>query len=80
MKLPESPLTEREERIIEANDLLGSDCPNPECDRTPRVADLTDDGTLYVSHEGDTAGLDSRAGRGETDGCRVPPEHDPTLE
>lgn len=76
---PESPLTTREERIIEANQTIGDDCPNPECDKTPRVADLSDDGTLYITHHEDGVGLESNSPRGETDGCRVPAEHDPTV-
>lgn len=76
---PTNPLTERESRIIEANGLDMTECPNPECDLTPEVCDLTSDGTLYVVHEEDGVGMASRTPRGETDGCRVPPEHDPTL-
>lgn len=80
MELAENPLTDRAERIIEANaGVVDNECPNPDCDRTVRVADVTSDGTLYVSHEGDGTGLDSRSERGETDGCRIDPEHDPTL-
>lgn len=77
--LPENPLTDRESRIIEANADLPDACPNEECDCTPHVADLTADGTLYVSHEEDGAGRRSRSPRGETDGCRISPESDYTL-
>lgn len=78
MKVASSPLTQREERIIDANsELQGEECP--ECGRTVNVCDLMDDGTLYVSHEGDRAGINSRSPRGETDGCDVDPENDPTL-
>jgi len=77
---PRNPLTDREERIIEANANLPDACPNPDCEFTPEVADLTSDGTLYVVHEEDRVGMQSRTPRGETDGCRVPSEHDPTLD
>lgn len=76
---PVSPLSDREERIIDANAEIEDECPNPDCDLTPDVADLASDGTLYVAHEEDGVGMNSRSPRGETDGCRVPPEFDPTL-
>lgn len=73
--LPESPLTEREERIIEANSAL-DECP--ECGRDVAAADLTDSGHLYVSHVDDEIGLDSRRDD-SLKGCRVEPSNDPTL-
>lgn len=76
---PTNPLTNREERIVEANAHLPESCPNPDCDFTPEVADLTSDGTLYIAHEEDRVGMQSRSPRGETDGCRIDPEHDYTL-
>lgn len=76
---PTNPLTDRQERIVEANAHLPDVCPNPNCDLTPNVADLTADGTLYISHEEDSVGLNSRTDRGDTDGCRVDPSEDPTL-
>jgi hypothetical protein len=77
---PENPLTDRESRIIEANAHLPEECPNPDCEFTPEVADLTSDGTLYVVHEEDGVGMQSRSPRGETDGCRIDAEHDYTLD
>lgn len=74
--LPESPLSDREERIVEANATVES-CP--ECGRDVEAVDVLSDGTLYVSHEGDRVGTASRSPRGATDGCRVGHEHDPTL-
>ena len=80
MNTPQNPLTEREQRIVEANnELNGEESPLPECDLTVAACDLTDDGTLYVSYEEDGVGLQSRTQRGETDGDRVPAEYDPTL-
>lgn len=79
MKRPTSPLTNREERIIEANAHLPESCPNPDCEFTPEVADLTSDGTLYIAHEEDRVGVSSRTPRSETDGCRIGHEHDYTL-
>jgi hypothetical protein len=79
MNVPSSPLTEREKRIVQANSEIEGECPNPDCDLTVDVCDLTSDGVLYVSHEEDGVGLASRTDRGETDGCRVSPEFDPTL-
>lgn len=76
---PTNPLTNREQRIIEANAHLIESCPNPDCDLTPEVADLTSDGTLYIAHEEDGVGLASRTPRGETDGCRIGHENDYTL-
>lgn len=77
--VPDNPLSEREKRIIEANaELQGEECPDPDCDLTVKVVDLTDDDTLYVSHEEDRVGMASRSPRGETDGCRISPEADPT--
>ena len=96
-KRPTNPLTNREQRIVEANahlrraegdgdstaerssGRLPGACPNPDCDLTPEVADLTQDGTLYIAHEEDGVGLASRTPRGETDGCRIDAEHDYTL-
>lgn len=75
----ENPLTSREERIIEGNALDLGECPNPDCDLTPEVADVTSDGHLFVVHEEDGVGLDSRTKRGESDGCEIDPKHDPTL-
>lgn len=73
--LAENPLTENEERVIDANaELQGEECPDPECEREVHVVDLSNDGTLYVSHVGDGAGLRSRSDRGETDGCRITDE------
>jgi hypothetical protein len=77
---PTNPLTTREERIVEANAHLPESCPNPDCDFTPEVADLTQDGTLYIVHEEDGVGMASRSPRGETDGCRIDPENDYTLD
>lgn len=77
---PSNPLTDREQRIIQANSEIEGECPHPDCERTVHVCDLTQDGTLYVSHESDGVGLDSRSPRGETDGCRVPEQNDPTLD
>lgn len=83
MEQPTSPLTDRDERIIEANAMIDDgemdECPNPECDLTPAVCDLTDDSHLFVTHESDGVGLDSRTPRGERDGCKVDPSNDPTL-
>lgn len=79
-KRPTNPLTNREQRIVEANAHLPGACPNPDCDLTPEVADLTQDGTLYIAHEEDGVGLASRTPRGETDGCRIDAEHDYTLD
>lgn len=78
---PENPLSDREQRIVEANAQLGEseECPAEGCDLTPHVCDLTEDGTLYVAHEEDGVGLASRTPRSETDGCRVQAENDPTL-
>lgn len=78
-KRPTNPLTDREQRIVAANAHLPGECPNPDCDLTPEVADLTQDGTLYIAHEEDGVGLASRTPRGETDGCRIDAEHDYTL-
>lgn len=78
MKVAENPLTDREQRIIKANADL-TECPNPNCDLTPDVADVSPDGTLYVAHEEDGVGLDSRSPRGERDGCRIEPVNDFTL-
>jgi len=85
---PENPLTDRQERLVAANAHLPDACPNPECDRTPEVADLTRSasgeggrgGQLYIVHEEDGVGLASRSSRGETDGCRIGHEHDYTLD
>jgi hypothetical protein len=77
--IAENPLTLREKRIIEANAMALDSCPNPDCDLTPEVADLTADGHLFVVHEEDGVGLDSRTKRGEQDGCKIDPKHDPTL-
>lgn len=75
---PRNPLTTREERIVDGNSALqGEECPS--CGRTVDVVDLTDDGTLYVVHESDGVGLASRSPRGETDGCRLTDEQDPTI-
>jgi len=71
--LAENPLTEDEERVIDANAVLqGEECP--ECEREVRIVDLGQDGDLYVSHVGDGAGLQSRSDRGETDGCSISDE------
>jgi hypothetical protein len=80
MNLPSSPLTRRDERLIEANSLLDTECPNPDCDRTVDVVDLADDGSLYVAHEDDRLGMGSRSDRGETDGCTISATNDPTLD
>jgi hypothetical protein len=81
---PENPLSMREKRIVEANAQIQRDeiveCPCTDCSLTPNVADVTADGHLYISHEEDGVGLDSRTPRGETDGCRVPAKQDPTLD
>lgn len=84
---PENPLTDRQDRIVEANANLPDECPNPECDLTPEVADLTRSasgeggrgGQLYIVHEEDGVGLASRTPRGENDGCRISAANDPTL-
>lgn len=75
-----NPLSTEEQRIISANaGLIENGCPNPDCELTPDVADVSPDGRLYVSHEEDDVGLDSRTERGETDGCLIAPSNDPTL-
>jgi len=79
-QLAQNPLTTREQRIIEANSVIQDSCPNPDCDITPTAVDLTEDGTLYVSHVEDGVGLGSRSAHGDTDGCRIGPEEDPTLD
>jgi hypothetical protein len=38
------------------------------------------DGRLYVSHEEDGVGLNSRSPRGQHDGCYIDAEHDPTVD
>lgn len=74
-----NPLAERTERIIDANaDLNGGECPDPECDRTVECCDVSD-GMLYVVHESDGVGLDSRSPRGKKDGCLISTDHGPTL-
>lgn len=75
---PQNPLTDDERRLVDANANHIGECPNPECDRTVQVYDMTDDGVLYASHEEDRFGLASRSPRGETDGCRISAENDPT--
>lgn len=81
MNSPINPLTEREQRIVEANsELNGEQSPIPDCDLTVTACDITSDGMLYVSYEEDGVGLDSRTPRGQTDGDRVPAEYDPTVD
>lgn len=80
MSTVQNPLSRRERRVIKSNATMsGMDCPNPDCALTVNVCDVSDSGELYVSHEEDGVGLDSRTARGETDGCHVSPENDPTL-
>lgn len=75
-----NPLSTEAQRIVKVNaGMLEDECPNPDCDLTPDVADVSPDGRLYVSHEEDGVGLDSRTERGETDGCLIAPSNDPTL-
>lgn len=76
--VPENPLTRREKRVIRSNGQMQGE-PCPECGRTVHVVSLTDGNRLYVSHEDDGVGLDSRSDRGETDGCRLDAEQEPDL-
>lgn len=78
--LATNPLTRDDKRLIEANaELPGAECPAEGCDCTVEAVDVTPDGALYVAHESDRLGVNSRSRRGETDGCRVSAENDPTL-
>jgi hypothetical protein len=50
--LASNPMTEREERIMYANNRLnGNACPD--CGRTVEVCDLTRENELYIVHEDD---------------------------
>lgn len=77
-KTEASPVTDRERRIIEANATIDNTCPNPDCDKTPVAADLSEDGTLYVVHEEDGVGIEGMTKVGPR-GCHIEPENDPTV-
>jgi len=78
MELANNPLTEREQRIIKANSVIGDTCPNPDCEKTPQAAEVDDNEYLYVVHEEDGVGLEGTRKVGPR-GCRIDPSNDPTL-